>query len=125
MNPGTPRLREQILAVLAEHGILSTDDVARTVDPEHCQQPCPARNPFGCPPPGSPRITGFTCRDLVHTFDWHRRGADVYPHLRALERQQLVYRMNYGYDRRVFWGRTDASVVADEVAQLESLLALS
>ena len=126
MNPETPWLRDQIIAVLTEHGPTATNDVADLLPREHCVTPCRSSTADPCTQYNY-RRTNFICTPGVeHHFDLRRSSADIYRQLRALENQGRVERMKLGsYDRRVFWALTNQQQALDEIEQLEHLLAIS
>lgn len=126
MNPSTPWLRDQLMAAMREAGVLppSTDELAAKLPPESVAQPC--RGDWRCHRSPNPYITDFACDGEVHTYNRKRHGAEVYPHLRALERKGLCKRFYVEGHRAVYWMALDPGAEASsEVAALEQMWAMS
>lgn len=130
------QLRDQIVMALrdADGGMLSTPDVAAKVLPWHevewwiprhvCRGECTEIN-------GYPVIKcniGVTDRgDIRHTVKMPSTPAQVYPHLRVLEKAGRVAKL-YGEpgDQRVYWAYIgdDGAHVASEINALNELFEL-
>lgn len=99
---------------------VSTDELAAA---------CPPKREVvehGCPAPYLHSVEHYAVIDCVH--GWHlvdrvRRGCDIYPHLRSLERAGTIQRIRVPGARSVYWSGATATTTGD-VQELERLWAL-